>query len=178
MLRVISIALALTGLFLISACQSEGETVEHDADGMTQQEQAPPPQDQQAPQMQQQPGADMDISDDDLRAFAEIDSELRMMQEDARSQMIDVIENHGMTLEEFQQHSQMQQQGMTDQIPEGDAQAIADINDEKQSIQETIIESMETLVEDHGMSVDEYEQLAMVINQNPDYQQRLMEMQQ
>ena len=178
MLRVISIAMALTGLFLFSACQSEGERVEHDADGMTQQEQQAPPQDQQAPQMQQQPDVDMDVSDEDLRAFAEIDSELRMMQEDARNQMIEVIENHGLTLEEFQEHSQMQQQGMTDQIPEGDVNAIADINDEMAGIQELMVESMETMVEDHGMSVEQYEQLAMVINQNPDYQQRLMEMQQ
>lgn len=178
MLRVISIAMAFMGLFFFSACQSEGETVEHEADGMTQHEQAPPPQNQQAPQMQQQPGADIDISDEDLKAFAEIDSELRMMQEDARSQMIEVIENHGMTLDEFQQHSQMQQQGMTDQIPEDDVNAITDINDEMQNIQELMIQSMETMIEDRGMSVEEYEQMAMVINQNPDYQQRMMEMQQ
>ena len=176
MQKVISITLVLAGLILIGACQSESEN-SGEVEGMTQQEQAPQQAPQQQPQMEQPPGAQIELSDEDLAAFAQIDSELRLMQENAREQMIGVIEEHGMTLEEYQQHSQMQQQGMTDQISEEAMGSMGAINDQMGEIQESMQETMESKVEQLGMTVEEYQDMAMAINQNPEYQQRVTELQ-
>lgn len=171
MQKVLFTALVLTGLFLISSCQSGTEQTT-ESEGIADQS---APQ-QQAPQMAPPQGA-AEVTDDDLRAFAEIDSELRDIQMQAREDMISVIEEQGMTLEQYQQISQMQQQGMGEGMSEEDARTITMINDEMGEIQMEMQNIMENKIAEMGMSMEQYQQLAMTIQQNPEYQQRLQAMQ-
>ncbi|TVR80636.1 MAG: DUF4168 domain-containing protein [Saprospirales bacterium] len=171
MQKVLFTVLILTGLFLISSCDS-GTDQTTETEGIEDQR---APQ-QQAPQMTPPQGV-AELTDDDLRAFAEIDAELRDIQMQAREDMIGIIEDQGMTLEQYQQIAQMQQQGMGEGMSDEDAQTISQINDEMGEIQMEMQNIMETRIAEMGMSMDRYQEIAMTIQQNPEYQQRIQAMQ-
>lgn len=171
----------ITSLFfasalLFSACQSasESEDAAQDEAEMEQSDEAN--QQQQQTMQQPQQGAQMELSDDDIKEFAAIDAELRVVQEGAREDMMASIEDNGLSLELYQQYSQLQQQGSTDQLTESDLEAMANINEKMMEIQTTMQTKMEEVITAQGMTMDKYQQMAMTINQNPEYQQKMMEL--
>lgn len=161
---------------LFSACQSASDSEDNNSTMDEAEMQESNGEAQRQSPMQQPQGSQMELSDEDIKEFAAIDSELRVVQEEAREEMMASIEDNGLSLEQYQQYSQMQQQGATDQLSEVDLEAMSNINEDMMQIQTGMQTKMEEVITDLGMSMDQYQQMAMTINQNPEYQQKMMEL--
>lgn len=173
---VILFSVLFSGALFFSACQSSSdyETSETEQREMGQDQQQAPPQNQQMPQQNQ---SDIALSDEDLMVMSDLNMELQEVQNDASNQLISMIEDKGMTTEEYQQLSQMMETGAGDQITEAQVNTMEEINAEMMTIRTSMQQEMDQVLEENGYTMEEFQEMSMVISQNPEYQQRLMELQ-
>ncbi len=133
----------------------------------------PPAED---PMMPEQPDVDVDLDDDEMYNFAEALLEVQLVQQDVQMEAQEMIQGSDIGLERFQEIHL----GFSDpSVPEPE-----DVTDEEQAEYEDVIDDveevevaaqdeMEEIVEDHGMSVDRFNEVAMVATQDPELSNEL-----
>jgi hypothetical protein len=166
-LNLFIIPLTLLVFFSCKQSSNENEQEGNATESMQQQ----PPIDQQ---MQQNSQA-QDISDEELEKFVEIDMQLQPMQQQAQQEMIATVEGKGMEVEKFQEIAQAQQQGNTADFTENELQNFTEINEELAEIDNQLQQDMKTKIEEEGVTIERYQQIAMAINQDQGLQQKLQQ---
>ncbi|MFP4644668.1 MAG: DUF4168 domain-containing protein [Spirochaetales bacterium] len=142
---------------------------------------------QQMPQQQQAP--EVDVDDDELETFAEVLVDVQVEQQDAQSEVQGIIEDSDLDMQRFQEiYQQEMAPNMGGEGEDGeDGEAEIDTSEEEQeeydrvleeveSVESESVSEMEDTVEDGGMEVDRFNELAQGIPQDQELAQELNEM--
>ena len=164
-MKALKIFIVPLSLLVFIGCKQEGNEQESDATL----EQPPMDQQMQNPQAQE-------VSDEELEKFIEIDMKLQPMQQQAQQEMIAKVEEKGMEVQKFQEIAQSQQEGNTEDISESDLQNFNEISQELSKIDQQLQQDMMAKIEEEGITVERYQQIAMAINQDQGLQQKIQEM--
>lgn len=135
---------------------------------------------QQAPQQQapqQQPSVDVDS--DEIERFANAFESVQKVQDEARDNMMQAIEEEGLDVETYNQAFRMQEQGSESEMSEDLSaeeqekfeQADASIDEIEQEAQTDI----EQAITDANLEVERFEELWVAIQQDPELQQQVQE---
>lgn len=186
--------LALIGVFasvpfLMTNCDDAGKQDQSNSQEQTEQQpqgQQPQGQGQQAQgqgqqpqgQMNQAPGAE-DIDDEKLEKFAEVNTILQSEQQKMSEKMVETIESNDVSVEDYQ--SAMQAQQNPDAAAEGGGSDISEekmnkISGDMQGIREGAEEKYNKILEEHGLTIEEYQTISMAVRQNKDLQDKLQKM--
>lgn len=159
--------------FALIACESEPD------------QQPPPPDQQQAPQdpmggeMQQQPPTDVDVSEEELQQFVEAASEAQEAQMGLQMEMVEAVEDEGLSVEVYNQIAQAVQMGQDRDEIDVTAEELDqyDLANEKiDEIEQRLEAQISDAVEDAGMSMERFQELNMAIQQDPALQQQVQQM--
>ncbi len=132
-----------------------------------------------AAQQQQMPEREVrtDFSDEELEMFAEAAQEVQVIQQQNQQNMVEAIEGEGLTVEEFNQMFEAMQN------PEAEMEATAEeeeaFDNAMQAInrvQEEGDREVQEAIEGAGLSYQEYEEIMMAYQQDPEIQQRVNEL--
>lgn len=162
--------IAPLALFVFVGCQESGNNAQEGELAQDMQE-AP---DMQNPQMPQSSEA-MNFSDEELEKFVDIDMQLQPMQQQAQQEMIATVEEKGMAVEKFQEIAQSQQQGDSTAFSSEEMQSFNEINEDLSEIDRQLREEVQAKIEEEGVSLERYQEIAMAVNQDPSLQQKLQE---
>lgn len=157
--------------FSMLACQSDqGEPVT---------EQAPTDDPMQEQFQQQQPAAEIEVSDDELKKFLDASSVVQQIQMESQQEMVAIVEEEGLAVETFNQIAQARQTGQ----PDDDINVTSEDLDKFDQASETITEMEQDLesklmsaIEDEGMEPERFMAINMALQQDPSLQQRIQEM--
>lgn len=169
-------AVALAMAFSFMACQQSGEQQQMAEQNPTDQQQQM--HDQMDSQQPAQSAEGAEISDEDLAKFIEVSSSVQEVQMESQQEMITVVEEEGLSVEVYNQIAQARYTGED----EGEL----DISDEDREkfdrayevISEMEVEMEEQLaqkIEEEGMDMEQFQTISMVLQQDPELQQRFQE---
>ena len=136
---------------------------------------------QQAPAgMQGQPQSQApNLSDEELKQFAEIAQEMQIVSQSFQQEMMTAIENEGMQVDRFTQIQQAQQNPNQESDATAEEMQTFDAANQKlQEIQMTAQKEMTQKLEDAGLSQEWYQQTAMAIQSNQELMMRFQQLQQ
>lgn len=134
---------------------------------------------QQPANMQQMPTA-KDYSDEELKNFADATMEVQKLQMEMQQQMAKAVQEEGMDPAQFQKMAQAQQTGKeTEEVyTEEEQQAFANAMKAVMAMQQEVQTKMQSKLEDNGMTMEEYQTMAMSIQQSPEMTKKVQEMMQ
>jgi len=129
---------------------------------------------QQHMQQPAQQEIETDFSDNELEKFAEAAQEAQMVQQENQQEMMQAIEDEGITVQEFNQIFEATQNPEVDAdiTPEQEQAfntAMQKINELQHEGDESIIEA----IEDTGLTFEKYEQIMNAYRQDPEIQERV-----
>jgi hypothetical protein len=157
---------------LFAACQSDTETQQSAADQ--------PPMDD--PMMQQQePMADADISDDELETFVQVNISLQETQMEAQEEMIEILDEEGISIDDFNQITQGLQMGQSEEDLDVSDEVLDNYNQASERIEEIeqrLDGDFEDAIAESGIDQDRFMEINMAIQQNPELMQRVQEIMQ
>ncbi|WLT37746.1 DUF4168 domain-containing protein [Synechocystis sp. B12] len=133
---------------------------------------------QQAPQGAPAQGTtQVKVDDADLQRFATATKKIQTIQQQAQEQMVQAVEEQGLSVKRFNEIAQSQQ---------NPAQAPADLSSEEtqtfeaaimqiDQIQEQAQGNMESAIEQQGLDLQTFNVIAQAVQQDPALQQQVME---
>ncbi len=136
-------------------------------------------------QMPMQPDApEVDVDDAELEQFAEALVDVQIAQQDAQMEVQEIIEGSDLDMQRFQEIYQQEMapaMGAEAEAPEVEAsdeeQAEYDrVLEEVEAVEMESMQEMENVVEDRGMNVERFNELAQGVPQDPELSQELNEM--
>lgn len=134
---------------------------------------------QQMQQQQQQEQSTPDISDEELQKFADAFQEVQAENEKIQEKMIAEIKEEGMDVQRFSQIQQAQQNPEQEaEMTAEEEKAIETLTPKLQSIQQESQAVMQEKVEAAGLSMTRYQEIAQMVQQSPELQQKLQSMMQ
>lgn len=140
---------------------------------VAQQQQFPP---QQSPQQQ-----NVDVSDEELIAFAQVAKKVDSINQQATQQMVETVRDNDLNVEKYNQIvQQLQSTEDTDQLDEDEkvVERVIQTSNEIGNIQATTQEKTHTAIQNEGLSPNRFEMILQLVNQDPEMQQRFNELNQ
>lgn len=131
-----------------------------------------------APQQQQQQ-AQPEISDAQLESFVAASQDMNEVQQGAQQEMMKTIQDEGLDVNKFNEMAAQKQnpnQEPSMEITEEDQAAFDKAMEKVQSKQMEMQQQMESIVQDNGMEMAEYQQIQQAYQQDPELQQKVSEM--
>ncbi|MFO8234588.1 MAG: DUF4168 domain-containing protein [Bacteroidales bacterium] len=163
------------GLLILSGCQQGDKKQEGEGEG--EQQQAPSEmQEQQMPDQMEQ-GEDIDVSEEELDKFVDAARRVQTINQEVQQDINKTVEDEGMEVERFneiQRSQQMQQEGESDATEE-EMQQFRNIMEELQNVQTGAEEEMEKAIEDAGLTMQRYQQIAEAAQRDSELMQKLQE---
>lgn len=134
---------------------------------------------QQQQFQQQQEEVRTDFSEEKLQNFVEVAQNVMIVQQESQQNMVSGIEDEGLTVEEFNQMFESMQNPETEVEATAEEQeafdkAMENVNVVQQEADEDIIE----IIEEGGLTQQEYEEIMMAYQQDPELQQKVNELMQ
>lgn len=132
--------------------------------------------------MPQQQQSEANYSEDELKTFVEATESVQKVQAKHQQEMVAVIQKEGLTPTEFQTMAQQQQQAQqqadaeTPEMTEEKKAAFANAMNNVMQIQQKMSTEMESTLAEHDMEMQQYQQMAMNIQQSPELSQKVMKM--
>ncbi len=118
------------------------------------------------------------FTDDELEKFAGAVMQVMTIQQEGQAEMIGIIEEHGMTVERFNeimmqaQEMPLEQVEATEEEKETYLEAIEKIDEIQIGLEEELVEA----IEEEGLSIEKYEEIMQEYQQNPELQQLIQQM--
>lgn len=116
------------------------------------------------------------VSDAELTNFANAFTDIQVVNQNAQTEMVQVIESSGMEIETFNLLYQATQ-SETPMIPEGvsqeDAEKFETVVTQIETLQPKFQKQMEEAIVDNNLSVDRYQQVMAMVQTDPELQQKL-----
>lgn len=128
----------------------------------------------QAPQMQVADATS--YNDEELKQFAEATKEVQKVQMEMQQKMVTAIQEEGLDPMQFQKMAQAQQSGAETadtEYTEEEQQAYANAMKAVMTMQQEVQAEMQTKLEDQGMTMQEYQMMAMAIQQSPEVTEKV-----
>ncbi|MAC95391.1 MAG: hypothetical protein CMC96_07805 [Flavobacteriales bacterium] len=130
-------------------------------------------------QMQQQQQATPDISDEELQKFANAFQEVQVENQKIQKDMIAKIEEEGMEVQRFSEIQQAQQNPNQEvEMTAEEEKAIENLMPKLQTIQQESQTVMQEKIKSAGLTMNRYQEIAQMIQQSPELQQKLQSMMQ
>lgn len=126
-----------------------------------------------------QSGGGGDISEDELGSFAAALEDVQEIRQDTAEETQQAVGDSPLEQQRFQELYQARQNGRQQGPDETDAESrqFDELMGQIQQIQQGSRQQMVEAVEDEGLSVERFNQIAQSIQQNPELQQQFREMQ-
>lgn len=141
-------------------------------------EQTTPDQSMQHDQMQQQPAAQIEVSNDELEQFVEISTELQGIQMESQQDMVAIVENEELSLDIYNQIAESRHMEQSDENLDVSAEDLEKYERASEGIAQVEIEveaEMEEKIEENGMSMDRFREINIAMQQDPEMQQRVQQ---
>jgi predicted RNA-binding protein with RPS1 domain len=127
-----------------------------------------------APQVQEQKAQ---FTNAEIVSFVETIKRVIPVQQETQQKMINKIDENGMTVEKFNElASKIQMQGSTDDLPEKEVEKFEKINTDLETIQKESESTINNAIEKNGMTMEQYQQMVMAYQSNPELKQKVDEM--
>lgn len=181
MLRPIQhvVVLLLTAGFFVSTSAVQAQTGGEQA-----------PQRRRAPmRMQPNQGADIEVSQKEMKTFVKVASEVQKLQQKANTKMQSALEEEGLSMKEYRSMMRRanpragagQQQGRAgspEPLTEEEKQQLEDARASIMEVQKGMQQKMKTKLDEEGMKPQRFRQIAMALRKDQDLQQRFRKLQQ
>lgn len=132
---------------------------------------------QTSPQPGMPPAPQMEITATDLERFAMAVQQIQAIEQQAQAQMVEAIQGEGLTVERFNEIAQSQQNPeMQVQLSDQEAQTFAQAIQQISQIHQAAEQEMQAAVQDEGLAVDEFNQIAQTVQQDPTLQRQVLEL--
>ena len=140
---------------------------------------------QEAPQAQQQPALqqkapDANISDQELESFDKAAVKVEKLQKESEGQIVKAIQDEGLEPSRFVEINTIQQNPAADTentVSEKELDNYNEAMKEVQSIQQGAQTEQIKVIEQEGLDVNRYVQIAKAVQQNPDLMKKVQGMQ-
>lgn len=127
----------------------------------------------QLPQQQQQQPK-VEVSDSELTKFANAFQGIRMVNQEAQQEMMQVVEEGGMDVQKFNEiHQASMDPAVEVEASEAELKKHQEITSELEEMQGTFQAKMEKVITDADLTLERYEQIAMGLQSDPELQERL-----
>ena len=127
----------------------------------------------QAPAANQQ----IEVTDAELTEFAQIFQQVRVVNQQAQQEMIQVVQEEDFELQRFNEIHQTKMNPQKEaELTEKEEKQYALVVEELETIQPKFQKKMENIISESELSMERYQQLAMALRSNPELQKRLQEM--
>lgn len=159
--------------FSFIACQSDSSM-----DQAQQQQQQDPMAEQTQPEFGQGQTTEVDLSDQELEQFVEAIMSAQELQMESQEEMMEIVENEGISVEMYNQISQAQQMGQTEEEIGASAEDMENYNNALEKImevEERLEPQMVAAIEESGMDMQRYQEINMAVQQDPALQQRIQQ---
>jgi len=125
----------------------------------------------------QQQQVDIDLNEAELKKFAKAFQEVQKIQEEAQDKMVNIIEDKGLTIEEYNKLSRHQQQGdqASEDISKQELNQFEAANSQINQIEEKIQSNMEEAITSQGLEIERFHKIRMGVMQDQELQQKLRE---
>lgn len=179
----------LVGLaFLISqpACDQQTDQIKEQAaqqetqqkDSQSTQRQQKQPSPQQPGQMQQK-APDIEVSDNDLEQFVNLQEDLMAIRKNARKKMTEAIQDNGIDIQTFNKISKQMQnaESMKDvDASKSEVQKFQKASKSVMKVQKSIQKEQQKAIDDQDLSVDRFRKIQQAAMQDPKLQKRVQNM--
>lgn len=162
------------GALLLAGCQG-GDKKGESGDESTQTEQQPQAG-QQMPGQMQQP-QDIEVSDQEIQKFVDAAQQVQQLNMQMQQEVSKTVQDEGMETQRFNEihrAQQSQQQGQAGASDE-EMQQYQNILDQLEQMQTGAQEDMQKAIEDAGLSMQRYQQIARSAQQDTTLMKRLQE---
>lgn len=119
----------------------------------------------------------IEVSDSELSEFAKVFQQMRMVNQEAQQEMIQVVQDEDFELERFNEIHQANMDPEKEvETTDAEEKKYEVVVAELESIQPKFQEKMKSLIDGSSLSMERYQQLAMALQSDAALQQRLQEM--
>ena len=118
-------------------------------------------------------------SDEKLEKFADATKDVQKMQMEMQQKMASAIQKEGLDPMKFQKMAQAQQSGAESsetEYTEEEQEAYANAMKAVMAMQQNVQTEMQAKLKDHGMTMQEYQTMAMAIQQSPEVTEKVRNM--
>lgn len=127
--------------------------------------------------MQQPPTPQVDVSNDELKQFAAAVQQVQMINMQTQQTMVKTVEDNGIELDRFNEIMKSQQNPDIEvTASEEEMNTIEEISKQLEGIQMKAQQSMQEKITDTGLSIERYQQIANVVQNSPELQQKLQQL--
>ncbi len=118
------------------------------------------------------------FSDEELEKFANAILQVMTIQHEGQAEMIEIIEDHGMTVERFNEIMMQAQEMPLEQVEatEEEKEVYLEVIEQIDEIQIELEEELVEVIEEEGLSIEKYEEIMQEYQQNPELQQLIQQM--
>lgn len=114
------------------------------------------------------------VTDTELNQFASVFQQMRMMDQEIQQKMMQVVEAEEMDIQRFNKLYKANMDPAVDAKPsKEEQQKYENIIAEIEKMQVVFQEKMEKTIGDSGLTVERYQQIATILQTNPELQERL-----
>ncbi len=159
--------------FALIACEDDSAM---DQTQQQQQQEQDPMGEQMQPEFDQGQAEDIDISDEELERFVSAIVSAQELQMESQEEMMQIIEEEGISVDLYNQITQAQQMGQSEEEIGASAEDMENYNNALERIMEIEAElepKMAEAIEDAGMDMERYQEINMAVQQSPELQQRI-----
>lgn len=122
---------------------------------------------------------DIDVSDEELKKFVQINKKLRPLQNEARQKMQKNVENSELGMKRYQEISRAKQkQGQEADVSDKEQKQMDELRKKNQKVQKANQEKIRKKVEEEGLKWDRFMKISKAIRQDPKLKQKAMKMMQ
>ncbi len=128
-------------------------------------------------QMQETP--QLEVSQEDLQKFASALEQLQSIEQETQVELVEAIENQGLSVERFQEIAIAQQNPEiqpSTEISQGEVESFEQAAGQVTQIQEQAQTRMQEAVEREGLDAQQFSQIGAALQQDPTLQQQFQEM--
>lgn len=117
----------------------------------------------------------IEVSDEEMKSFVEITMDAQQIQMDAQTEMIELVEEAGISVERFNQILTGMQNGQSQAdmgMDEEEMKRFDDVLDELEAVQEKVEGQIIEVIESKGMELDRFQEINFAIQMDQELQEK------
>lgn len=156
--------------FSFIACQNDTS--------MEQAQQQDSMDEQMQPEFNQPQATDLELSDEEIERFVDAVVDAQEIQMESQQEMMEIVENEGISVEKYNQITQAQQMGQSEEEIDATSDELERYNramEQIREIEQRLEPEMVAAIENAGMDMERYQEINMAVQQDPALQQRIQQ---
>lgn len=123
----------------------------------------------------QQQKVDIDLDDQELKSFAKALQEIQTIQKQAREEIVTIIEEQGLTLEEYNKVSRYQQQGneASEDVSQQQIKRFKVADSKIDELEQKLQSEIEEAITNQNLKIERFQKIRMAAKQDQNLQQKL-----